>query len=330
MTTTEQLGHRPVIEVLYVQDCPNYPGVLALVERVRADLGLDAELHTTLIVDQAAAEQARFAGSPTVGRSTRSAVPSAASAEEALHFAEALAHSCSGALGETVASVILHGSLTLDDYVPGRSDVDLLVVVDDPVSDAQLAALTQAVATQRPRAPGRVDLRVVTRQVAASPSPAPPMEAYVEIAPGSGSGLEVERRHPGERDLVVEFSMCRSYGRSLLGAAPAELIGEAPDQWVLNVGDAQLAAWQAIGDDPRHAELTVLTACRVWRFAEEGCHCSKTAAGEWALGRDPTLQVVRDALRQRRGDPAGPIDAAQVRHLLAVVRARLAEARDSA
>jgi hypothetical protein len=40
--------------------------------------------------------------------------------------------------------------------------------------------------------------------------------------------------------------------------------------------------------------------------------------------------VVRDALRQRRGDPAGPIDAAQVRHLLAVVRARLAEARDSA
>jgi hypothetical protein len=28
--------------------------------------------------------------------------------------------------------VILHGSLTLDDYVPGRSDVDLLVVIDDP------------------------------------------------------------------------------------------------------------------------------------------------------------------------------------------------------
>jgi predicted nucleotidyltransferase len=35
-------------------------------------------------------------------------------------------------LGEAVAGVILHGSLTLDDYVPGRSDVDLLVVVDDP------------------------------------------------------------------------------------------------------------------------------------------------------------------------------------------------------
>jgi aminoglycoside adenylyltransferase-like protein/nucleotidyltransferase-like protein len=253
-------------------------------------------------------------------RSTRAAA-AAASAEEAAGFAGTLARSCSRALGETAAGVILHGSLTLDGYIPGRSDVDLLVVVDGPLSDAQAAALTEAVARQRPRAPGRVDLRVVTRQVAASPTPAPPMEAYLEITPGSG--LQVERRHPGERDLVVEFSMCRAHGRSLVGAAPAELIGEVPGRWVVAVGDAQLAAWEAIGDDPKHAELTVLTACRVWRFAEEGRHCSKTAAGEWALRRAPTLEVVRYALRHRRGDPAGPIDPAQIRQLLAVVRAHL-------
>jgi predicted nucleotidyltransferase len=76
--------------------------------------------------------------------------------------------------------VILHGSLTLGDYVPGRSDLDLLVVAQDPLTDAQLAA------------------------------------------------------------------------------APAELIGEVPDRWVLAAGDAQLADWQAIGDDPPYAELMVL------------------------------------------------------------------------
>lgn len=62
---TGQVGQRPVIEVLDVQDCPNYPGALALVQRVLADLEIDAEVRTTLITDQAAAEQARFAGSPT-------------------------------------------------------------------------------------------------------------------------------------------------------------------------------------------------------------------------------------------------------------------------
>ena len=64
MRATGRLGHRPVIEVLYVRDCPHYPATLALVERVRAEFGIDAELRTSVIVDQAAAEQARFPGSP--------------------------------------------------------------------------------------------------------------------------------------------------------------------------------------------------------------------------------------------------------------------------
>jgi hypothetical protein len=64
--TTEQLAGRPVIEVLHTADCPNYPEALALVERIRTALGIDAELRTTLIADQAAAERARFPGSPTV------------------------------------------------------------------------------------------------------------------------------------------------------------------------------------------------------------------------------------------------------------------------
>ena len=82
MTTTDQPGHRPVIEVLYVQDCPNYPGALALVERVRAELGVDAELRTTLIVDHAAAEQARFTGSPSVRVDGRDVEPGAEPAVE--------------------------------------------------------------------------------------------------------------------------------------------------------------------------------------------------------------------------------------------------------
>lgn len=96
--------------------------------------------------------------------------------------------------------MILHGSLTLDDYVPGRSDVDLLLVVDPP-SDARLAALAEAMASRRAEAPGPVDLRLVIRQVAASPTPATPLEAYLRLTPGPGSvgGAPAPR---GERDLA--------------------------------------------------------------------------------------------------------------------------------
>jgi hypothetical protein len=84
MTTTERLGRRPVIEVLYVQDCPHYPATLALVERVRAELGIDADLHTSVIVDQAAADQARFPGSPTVQVDGRDVEPGSEPATEYL------------------------------------------------------------------------------------------------------------------------------------------------------------------------------------------------------------------------------------------------------
>ncbi len=222
------------------------------------------------------------------------------------------------------------GSLTLGAYVPGSSDIDLLVILQEPLTDAQLAALTEAVAVGRLGAPGRVDLRVVLRKVAAAPTPAPPIEASIEIRPDREAGFRVEHHLPGQRDLLVEFSICRALGRTLMGSAPRELIGEVPNEWVLSAGDAQLADWQAIRDDPAYAQLTVLTACRVWRFVEEGCHCSKMEAGEWALERDPTLQVVRDALGQRLVDATIPIDAEQVQQLLAIVRARLAERRATA
>jgi len=74
----------------------------------------------------------------------------------------------------------------------------------------------------------------------------------------------------------------------------------------------------------------VLTACRVWHFAEESRHASKATAAQWALERDRTLGVVGDALRRRHGDPATRIDPAQVARLLAVVRARLTDAGDRA
>jgi Domain of unknown function (DUF4111)/Nucleotidyltransferase domain len=246
---------------------------------------------------------------------------------DAIRFAERLARACSRALGDVLDGVVLHGSLALGGYTPGRSDVDLLAVVGRSLADEEATALTAAVAAEATDAPARVDLRVVTGEVAAAPTPAPPMEVAIEICPGGDPAFSVERHHPGERDLVVELSLCRAVGRSLAGVPATRLIADVPVEWVLDVADAQLADWQAIGDDPPHAELTALTACRMWRFAEERRYCSKSSAGEWALARDPSLAAVREALYQRDVDPTASIDAAEVQRLLGIVRERVVLAR---
>jgi hypothetical protein len=82
MQTTPRPARRPLVEVLHVAGCPNYPGALAMVERVVADLGVEAELRTILVVDQAAAVAARFPGSPTVRVDGRDVEPGAEPAAE--------------------------------------------------------------------------------------------------------------------------------------------------------------------------------------------------------------------------------------------------------
>ncbi len=237
-------------------------------------------------------------------------------------FAEQLARSCADALGDQVIAAILHGSLTLGDYTSGRSDIDLLVVVEQPLADDEISVLWEAIDSLGRNTPSRVDLRVVTREVAASPTPAPAMEAYIALQPGQAAAIET--RVPGEPDLVVEFSMVRVHGRGIVGADPSTIIGAVPDTWVVEIGDRQLAAWEQLVDDAAHAELMVLTTCRICRFSAERAHCAKTAAGYWALARDPSLTAVKEALRQRGGDREATIGEDGIRRLIALVRRELA------
>jgi Domain of unknown function (DUF4111)/Nucleotidyltransferase domain len=238
----------------------------------------------------------------------------------ALAFARDITRICVRDLEETLAAVIVHGSLTLGDYVPGQSDVDLLAIVDRPLADGDIDVLTRAVTIHATRAHQSLDLRVITAATAATPTPMPPMELYMRCEPSSAP--EIVARQPREPDLVIELSVCRLHGRALHGPAPPEILGPVSESWVLLVGDAQLARWQALTHDARHAVLMVLTACRIWRFAEERVHCSKSAAGHWAVARDPSLDAVRGALRTRAGEPAA-IEPAEIGRLLNAARASI-------
>lgn len=189
---------------------------------------------------------------------------------------------CRAALPDS--TIIVHGSFALGDYLPGKSDLDLLVL-----SDAPTDGLVEAVQAEWKHNPTNLDLRVVAYDVAATPTRTPRMRLYVGVHDGQ---WEVEQDIE-EPDLVVEFSVCRQLGHT-------GLIGQVPDEWVDQVGAVVLARWKEIGDDPPHHELMALTACRIWQFREERRHSSKPAAREWA---------------RRQGARVG-YDAATVRSLL--------------
>ena len=125
VTMTERVGRRVRVEVLYVHGCPHYPAVLALVERVRADLGVDAELRSILVGDHEAAERARFPGSPTVRVDGRDVDPAAAAAARAPSLACRLyrhEHGLAGQPAERWVRDALLAATGRSDATPAKED----------------------------------------------------------------------------------------------------------------------------------------------------------------------------------------------------------------
>ncbi|GLZ00369.1 aminoglycoside adenylyltransferase domain-containing protein [Actinoplanes sp. NBRC 103695] len=215
-----------------------------------------------------------------------------------LALATSLAHACADVVDGTV---ILHGSLALGGYRPGRSDIDLLLLTPRALTPPQVTALREL--------DGPLDLHVIAASAAAHPTPAPPVELY------SGHG-EFTVGVPSDPDVIAELSTARATGISLIGPPPASVIGPVPAAWVRARGRHWLTAWLGLTDDAEHATFMVLTACRMWRFAAEGVHSPKTEAARWALTQDPSLSAIRQAILGYETGTVTPLEPAGIARVL--------------
>ena len=237
------------------------------------------------------------------------------------HYLADVASALADVSGPDLVGVYLHGSAVLGGFDPRRSDIDILAVVDRPMTAAQRSATAGALSEQRRPGPARgLEFSAVTRQAAAHPTAAPAFELHLTTAPGDAKVID-GRESGGDPDLVLHFAVCRRAGRLLGPGRPAaEVFAPVPDDLIM----AQLAGelrWAA-----RHApgEYAVLNACRTWRFAVDGALVSKLDGGEWAHGRLPAHDraLVETALARQRGQPAPGLDPQAVGQFVAQVLRR--------
>lgn len=241
--------------------------------------------------------------------------------------AELFATALTGIVGAAARSVILHGSLSAGGFRAGRSDIDVLAVIDGGLADEQVAAIERLVRRADVGSAAGLDVHVVTTEVAGAPTRSPAVELYIGRHDRSSIEVEVERRVPASPDLPAELSMARADGRALSGAAPREVIAPVPADWIVDRGRYWLLTWRSRTDDAENAVFMVLTACRIWRFAVEQVYCSKAQAAEWALDRDPALTAIRQAVRLYERDRPGTVDEQDMADLLDTVLRETAWAR---
>ena len=207
---------------------------------------------------------------------------------------------------DALVGVYVHGSAVLGDFQPGRSDLDVLLVVEDDTEEAAIRTIAATLAQERPSMAVGLEASVVERSDALRARPPWRFRTHVSTAPTDRTvvfGVE----HPGDPDLALHYVVARHSGWASTGPPPAEVFGPLDRQLILDHLAAELR-WAAVEAPTTYA---VLNACRALRFADDSTICSKTEGGRWVVERGLCADIVTSALAHRSGQGPPPSDEAR-------------------
>jgi Domain of unknown function (DUF4111)/Nucleotidyltransferase domain len=243
--------------------------------------------------------------------------------------AERIAANLAAVADGRLVAVYLHGSAVLGGWIPGVSDVDVLIVTADDTGETTADSMTHAIASSTsPRRPGEwpeptVEASIVTAAAAGEPGPPWPFLSHVVTDPVGPTRIVRPGEGDGDRDLLMHYVACRAAGYPAFGPPAREVIGSIQRADILAYHADELR-WGLANAPERYA---VLNACRARLYLTDGTFVSKIAGGEAALARGTGPAVVIDrALAAQRGTQPDQPPAADA---IALVEATIAMLRAS-
>jgi predicted nucleotidyltransferase len=225
-----------------------------------------------------------------------------------------------------LAGAYVHGSLAMGCYHRAHSDLDLLLVVDEPLDAAERRRVARTLAQRSVRGrptEGDLELSVLTREQARRHRHPRPFEVHYSARwtadiLADRVDYDADRTDP---DLAAHITVVLSRGLVLLGPPAEEMFAPVPHADYLEAITSDLAdAW----DDPVYG---VLNACRVLAVLARGpgTVLNKAEGGSWALGAIPARHraVVEQALAAYKGGRRQAWDRAALDDFAGYVAGRL-------
>ncbi len=206
-------------------------------------------------------------------------------------------------LQDNLVGVYLHGSLVMGCFNPQKSDIDLIVVVDEPLSDPVKRAYMDMVVVLNSCGPAKgIEMSIVLRRVCRPFVYPTPYELHF-----SSGHLEWYKKDPDDyirrmngtdKDLAAHFTVIISRGRCLYGAPVKDVFSEIPKRDYMDSlwYDVEGAA-EEITKDPMYMTLNL---ARVLAYKEDRLVLSKKEGGEWAIRALPPEYhpLITDAMRE--------------------------------
>ena len=206
-------------------------------------------------------------------------------------------------LKENLVGIYLHGSSVMGCFNPEKSDIDLIIVVDDKMSDATKKAYMDMVVKLNSYAPAKgIEMSIVRKEVCAPFVYPTPFELHF-----SAMHLKWYKDNPEDyilkmngtdKDLAAHFTIIRKRGKCLLGLPIEDVFAVVPK------ADYMDSIWNDIVEAPEEiTENTMyltLNLARVLAFAKDGLVLSKKEGGEWGLKNvtEEYHSLIEDALSE--------------------------------
>jgi streptomycin 3"-adenylyltransferase len=212
-------------------------------------------------------------------------------------------------LQERLRAVYLHGSLALGCFNPRRSDIDVLVVVDETLTQEDKLRLVELL-LHVSNTPHEIELDLVTAgQLAHWRHPSPSEFHYSEWSRDRFEADPARRLAELSRpnaDLAAHVTVARAAGVAVVGPTPRDLIPEVPfdhlrDSLLRDLGWARDVESETYG---------ILSPCRIWATLDTRDLHSKLTGARWALERLPAelKPPVEAALATYRDDATIRVD----------------------
>ena len=204
-------------------------------------------------------------------------------------------------LGDNLVGVYLHGSAAMGCFNPAKSDLDLLVVVEDALSDDVKRSYMDMVLRLNGEAPAKgLELSVLRRADCQNFIHPMPFDLHFSIAHEQWYRTDpedfVQKMKGVDPDLAAHITILHRRGVVLAGPAVKEVFGPVPKEAYRDSIRADIAdAEEQILKNPIYMTLNL---CRVMAFIREGLVLSKLEGGRWGLGNLPWAyhSVIEQAL----------------------------------
>jgi len=193
---------------------------------------------------------------------------------------------CKTEIGNQLTGIYLHGSMVMGCFNPDKSDIDIIVVIGDNITDKQKLNLMMHIVKLNSNAPAKgLEISFVKREYC-NPFVYPtPFElhfspAHLQWFNDNPDGY-IDKMKGKDKDLAAHFTIINKYGVTLYGSEATDVFGVVPREcYVDSIWSDIENASEDILDNPVYV---VLNLCRVLAYLADDVILSKEKGGEWGL-----------------------------------------------